>query len=171
MAVGLSGVSRVAWIAIVAVGCQTAKPDGHGSMPSEQGHGDRVPISVEQQECMALAMYWEARGEGDLGMLAVGWTILNRSASPEFPLTPCEVVFDGGETPPCQFSWYCDGRSDRPRDWQSWQRAMRIAGELLTRPPNDPTRGALYFHSTLIDAVWHRGRTRTARIGSHDFYR
>jgi spore germination cell wall hydrolase CwlJ-like protein len=165
-------VACVAWMAMIAIGCHGTKPDGRGRILVEQRRNDgRVPTSVEQQECIALAIYWEARGEGDLGMLAVGWTVVNRSASPEFPPTPCEVVFNGGEVPPCQFSWYCDGRSDRPRDWWSWQRAMRIAEELLTRPPNDPTRGALYFHSRQADSPWHRGRTRTARIGGHDFYR
>lgn len=166
-----TGITRFAWIALAVAGCQTAKLDDRAPPPADLAPADRrSPLSVEQQECMALAMYWEARGEEDLGMVAVGWTILNRSASPAFPPTPCEVVFDGGEVPPCQFSWYCDGRSDRPRDAHSWQRAMRIAADVLTQPPDDPTRGALYFHSTAIESAWHRGRNRTVRIGGHAFY-
>jgi spore germination cell wall hydrolase CwlJ-like protein len=124
-----------------------------------------------QQECMALAMYWEAGGEGPRGMTAVGWTILNRVESPDFPSTPCDVVYQGGELPGCQFSFYCDGRSDRPRNWRSWQQAMLIAGDLLARSGRDPTHGALFFHSTGIASAWHRQRPRTARIGGHVFYR
>jgi len=30
-------------------------------------------------------------------MVAVGWTILNRSQSQPFPATPCGVVYQGGE--------------------------------------------------------------------------
>lgn len=129
------------------------------------------PIERHQQECIALAMYWEARGEGPRGMEAVGWTILNRTNSSHFPSTPCEVVFEGGERPGCQFSWYCDGSSDRPRDWRSWQQAMQIAGELLTEPQPDPTAGALFFHSDDIGNPWRRSRVRTAKIGGHVFYR
>jgi len=130
-----------------------------------------VNPGVRQRQCMALAMYWEARGEGRRGMQAVGWTILNRVGSPQFPSTPCAVVYQGGERPGCQFSWYCDGKSDRPRDWHSWQSAMQVAGELLARPGNDPTDGALFFHAATIGTPWHRRRLRTARIGGHVFYR
>jgi spore germination cell wall hydrolase CwlJ-like protein len=104
-------------------------------------------------------------------MLAVGWTILNRTASPAFPNTPCGVVHQGGETPPCQFSWWCDGKSDRPRNRDSWIRARLVAAELLTDPPPDPTGRALFFHSNQIGVPWKRKRIRTARIGNHIFYR
>jgi N-acetylmuramoyl-L-alanine amidase len=125
----------------------------------------------EQHQCLSLALYWEARGEPQLGMIAVGWTILNRARSQDFPSTPCNVVFEGGEQPPCQFSWWCDGKSDRPRNRDSWIRAQVIAGRLLVDPPPDPTHGALFFHSTSIPIPWARPRTRTARIGNHVFYR
>jgi spore germination cell wall hydrolase CwlJ-like protein len=155
-------------MAILLVGCRSMNPDIVSRAPRTEV---AAPLSVREQECLALAMYWEARGESDEGMTAVGWTIMNRVASPAFPATPCAVVYDGGETLPCQFSWYCDGRSDRPREWSSWQRAMRIAERLVTRPPHDPTGGALYFHSTTVESQWHRRRVRTARIGGHLFYR
>lgn len=124
-----------------------------------------------EQHCLALSLYFEARGEGREGMVAVGWTILNRVESRDFPPTTCEVVRQGGERPPCQFSWWCDGRSDRPRERDSWNLAMRIAGELLFDPPPDPTGGSLYFHATHVDPYWRQAMVRTARVGSHVFYR
>src|SRR5690606_18896733 len=57
----------------------------------------------KEQRCLALAMYFEARSEGPEGMRAVGSVVLNRVESDQFPPTPCEVVHEGGETPPCQF--------------------------------------------------------------------
>jgi len=125
----------------------------------------------DEHKCLSLALYWEARGELQLGMVAVGWTILNRTRSPDFPSTPCDVVFEGGEQPPCQFSWWCDGKSDQPRHRNSWIRAQVIAARLLIDPQPDPTHGALFFHSTTIRVPWARPRTRTARIGNHIFYR
>lgn len=135
------------------------------------GTGAGATTLRNEQQCLALAIYWEARGEGRTGMVAVGWTVLNRVRSSDFPATPCAVVTQGGERPPCQFSWWCDGRSDRPRERKSWNRALLIAGELLLDPPPDPTGGSLYYHSTAVKPRWGRSLTRTARIGSHVFYR
>lgn len=132
--------------------------------------GDAQAASIsEQQRCLAEAMYWEARGEGRRGMIAVGWTVLNRVRAPDFPSTPCGVVHQGGERPPCSFSYWCDGRSDKPRELRSWRLALDIAAELLHDPPRDPTDGALYFHNRSVRTPRHRDRT--ARIGEHIFYR
>ena len=114
-------------------------------------------------------MYWEARGEGRRGMLAVGSVVLNRVDDQRFPDNACGVVFEGGETPPCQFSWWCDGKSDRPTHKGLWRDSLALADELLTDRPPDPTRGALFFHNTSIQKPWQR--QKTARIGNHLFYR
>jgi len=124
---------------------------------------------TKSQRCVALAMYWEARGEGREGMLAVGSVVLNRVHDQRFPNSVCGVVYQGGETPPCQFSWWCDGKSDRPTDGALWATSLDLAGELLTARPRDPTHGALYFHNTAIRSPWRK--TRTATIGNHVFYR
>ena len=131
---------------------------------------DRKPPSDDSaRHCVALAMYWEARGEGRTGMAAVGAVIMNRVQSTSFPNDPCDVVYQGGETPPCQFSWWCDGKSDRPRDQRQWALANDTAADLLANRLNDPTNGALFFHSTAINRPWRR--VQTARIGGHVFYR
>jgi N-acetylmuramoyl-L-alanine amidase len=125
----------------------------------------------DPRHCLALALYWEARTEGPDGMLAVASVVLNRVAHPEFPSSVCAVVRQGGEQPPCQFSWWCDGKSDRPTDPQAWSLAQHLARAALAEPPPDRTRGALFFHSTSIATPWLRKRTRTAQIGRHIFYR
>lgn len=123
----------------------------------------------EQKQCMALNMYWEARGEGSQGMIAVGWTVLNRMRSRRFPSTPCDVVYQGGQRRGCEFSWWCDGRSDRPRDARSWRLAQHLAEQVLMAPPRDPTGGALYYHATSVRPGWTHAQT--TRIGQHVFYR
>ena len=132
---------------------------------------ERPPVSEHAQDrhCLALAMYWEARGEGRTGMVAVGFVVRNRVRDPRFPNAVCDVVYEGGETPPCQFSWWCDGRSDRPTDATQWRRSLELAREMLTTSVEDPTQGALFFHSTAMASPWRR--TRTAKIGNHIFYR
>jgi spore germination cell wall hydrolase CwlJ-like protein len=140
-----------------------------------EGSANQQPVAVrkrvdpEGQKCMALAMYWEARGEGEQGMLAVGSVILNRVEDSRFPDNVCAVVYQGGETPPCQFSWWCDGKSHRPTNANLWSVSMTLAEELLAARPPDPTQGALFFHSNSIRSPWRR--QRTAQIGNHIFYR
>jgi hypothetical protein len=89
----------------------------------------------EATRCLALALYWEAKTEGRAGMLAVGSVVLNRVAHPEFPDTVCGVVKEGGEQPPCQFSWWCDGQSDRPTETRAWDLARHLAATILAHPP------------------------------------
>ena len=123
------------------------------------------------RHCLAMAIYWEAKSCGREDMTAVGWVVLNRQADGEFPAEICAVVKQGGERPGCQFSWWCDGKSDRPEDDEAWRRAREVADALLTRPPPDPTGGALFFHSKEIERPWSVSRKRTAAIGCHIFYK
>ena len=120
-------------------------------------------------QCLALATYWESKGCSREDMTAVGWVVLNRIADGEFPEQVCAVVKQGGETPPCQFSWWCDGKSDQPEDGEDWQLARSVAEQLLSDPSADPTGGALYFHSKDIDPPWTDLR-KTVEIDCHIFY-
>jgi len=113
---------------------------------------------------MALNMYQEAGGEGDEGMLAVGWVVLNRLADPRYPKTIEGIIGQG-----CQFSWRCDGKSDAPRSEERWRRALDLARTMLAEPPPDPTGGAISFHATYVAPDW-RGLQRTVQIGNHIFY-
>jgi spore germination cell wall hydrolase CwlJ-like protein len=127
--------------------------------------------SRDATQCLALALYWEAKAEGPEGMLAVASVVLNRVADPQFPDTVCDVVKQGGEEPPCQFSWWCDGASDRPTETRAWRLAQSLARSSLSQPPRDLTDGALFFHNTSIATPWVRRRERTVQIGRHIFYR
>lgn len=124
-----------------------------------------------EERCLALAMYWEAKAEGAEGMMAVGAVVLNRVAHAEFPDSVCGVVMQGGETPPCQFSWWCDGKSDTPREAEAWAVARELAPAMLAERPSDPTLGGLFFHSSSIAVPWRTKRERTVQIGRHIYYR
>jgi spore germination cell wall hydrolase CwlJ-like protein len=131
---------------------------------------DPEPESAAER-CLAQTMYWEARTEGRTGMLAVGWVVLNRMRNEEFPRTICSVVRQGGDRPGCQFSYWCDGERDTPKQDEAWAEAKAIARQLLAEPPPDPTGGALFFHAVTVARPWKAERTRTARIGRHVYYR
>jgi len=122
--------------------------------------------------CMALNLYHEVRSERRESKIAVGWVVLNRVEDREFPDTVCQVIHEGGESPPCEWSWWCDGESDEPQNATAWAAAQRLARNLLQNPPPDPTRGALWFHHVSVEPPpWAQHFKRTVRIGEHVFYR
>jgi N-acetylmuramoyl-L-alanine amidase len=128
---------------------------------------------LDELDCLAMNVYWEARSEPNVGQKAVAAVTLNRVAHPAFPDTICEVVTQGQNGPRhrCQFSWFCDGRDDTPRESLAWQRARLIADLVLTGRVADPTGGALWYHTDQARPAWTGRLAKSRQIGRHLFYR
>jgi spore germination cell wall hydrolase CwlJ-like protein len=102
-------------------------------------------------------------------MLAVGHVVMNRARDSRFPAGVCGVVYQrsaGG----CQFTFSCDGLSDRPRERAAWTQSVALATAIYAGRTVDPTHGALWYHTASIRAHWDSGMKRTTRIGQHVFY-
>jgi spore germination cell wall hydrolase CwlJ-like protein len=121
--------------------------------------------------CLSRTIYWEARGEGAAGMEAVANVVMNRLGHEGFPNTICEVVRQGSEQGACQFSWWCDGRSDDAEEDKSYAIAKEIARKALNRQLTDRTGGALYFHQREATPSWSAEYIQTVTIGAHVFYK
>lgn len=121
-------------------------------------------------ECLATALYFEARGEGVKGQVAVAEVILNRVDSAVFPRSICGVV-NQSNSRGCQFSYTCDGLSDRVGDKRAWTIAGKIARAMIDGAPRALTDGATYFHTPAVKPKWSRRFERTAQVGRHIFYR
>lgn len=147
-------------------------PDNSASADTEVADSAAGPSMNSEIGCLALNIYFEARGEGTAGQQAVGHVVMNRVASRRFPSTVCDVVRQGGAKRRfrCQFSWWCDGRADVPGDQVSWQRSLQIAADVLNGHCKDPTRGALWYHADFVNPPWRKSFIRTAKIGQHIFY-
>ncbi len=124
----------------------------------------------EEFQCLATALYFEARGEGVKGQAAVAEVILNRVESPSFPRTICGVV-NQSNSRGCQFSFTCDGRPERIGDRGAWQVAGKIARVMIDGAPRRLTDGATYFHTPSVRPSWAKRFEKTAKIGRHIFYR
>ena len=148
----------------------------------------RKSLVVDDKEvtCMAKNIFFEAAIESTAGKLAVAHVTLNRVDSKYFPSTVCEVVYEGphytganGQLYPvrdrCQFSWYCDGKGDDPREGSRlWEDAQELAKYVLLRSEELPdiTDGALHYHANYIDAPkWAKKKKITTKIDTHIFYR
>jgi spore germination cell wall hydrolase CwlJ-like protein len=123
-------------------------------------------------ECLALTVYFEARGEPREGQMAVAHVVMNRVADQRFPNGVCAVVRDGGrEREDCQFSWWCDRLGDRPTHEADWETARDIARNVYWGGGKDPTGGALWYHATSVRAYWRGQFEKGPTIGNHIFYR
>jgi hypothetical protein len=129
---------------------------------------DIVTLSQADMHCLAHAIYYEARGERYVGMLAVANVIMNRVSDPDYPKSVCEVTRQRTRTT-CQFEYYCKVGNRIPRyDDPQWQMANDLAFQVMSGNKPDITDGATRFHAISGSA----GHTRNAiRIGSHLFYR
>ncbi len=123
-------------------------------------------------DCLALNIYHEARGEPLEGKIAIAQVVMNRVGDPYFPAEVCDVVKQGGERPRdrCQFSWWCDGLSDRPDDAGAWEDSKGLAGQILAGRLDDPTQGALWYHADYVTPAWQMDMVRQGKIGRHIFY-
>lgn len=118
--------------------------------------------------CLTQTIYFESRGEPIAGQLAVGLVTINRTNSNLFPDTVCGVIRQ--VTPVCQYSWYCDGKSDVVPNNKEGKLARAFAIGLLTSDVEDITGGALFFHADYVNPGW-TNLEKTIEIGAHVFYR
>ena len=130
-----------------------------------------------QKKCLAEAMYFEARDQGWRGMLAVGIVIQNRVADPRYPSDICSVVRQGKYwrgSPvrhKCQFSYYCDGKHERPAEKKAWDEARDIAGILMsTEVVMVGLENVTHYHAVTVQPSWATSLKRKQRIGEHVFY-
>ena len=127
---------------------------------------------VEADRCLAQAIYFEARGEPYEGQIAVAQVVMNRVADPRWPSAVCDVVFqDERRRHKCQFSFACDGRSDRPREDLAWVNALKLARMAKAGPLRDLTGQATHYHALHVRPFWASAFKPTVTIGQHRFYR
>ena len=135
---------------------------------------------AEALVCLALNVYHEARDQPFIGQVAVAQVVMNRVRDDRYPDSVCDVVKQGPtyswkqDFPVrhrCQFSWYCDGKSDKTPDQTAWQQAMLIAQGVHTGNLDDFVEGATHYHATYVLPEWAESKTPVVKIGDHVFYR
>jgi len=130
-------------------------------------------------QCMALNIYYEARGSNLADKAAVADVVLNRVNDTRYPNTVCEVVKQGLQDTngnmrrnKCQFSWYCDGKHDRPQNQDLYVEAQGIAWNMVEENKyRGITEGATHYHATYVNPRWASTLQLVGRIGAHIFYR
>ena len=136
----------------------------------ERTEPQKVELSDADFNCLVQAVYFEAGKETPEGQRAVAEVILHRVQDPRFPKTVCGVIHDSNPKG-CQFSWWCDGKSDATPDADRWATSKQAVMDVLDGAYPDPTKGALFYHARFVRPRWARKLEKTAMIGGHIFYR
>ena len=135
---------------------------------------NRMKLKGSERElyCLSEAIYYEARGESIEGQIAVAEVIINRVDSKHYPNTVCGVVAQGADRlNSCQFSYKCDGQPERMSNASAARRAHDVAILLMKGERRSLTDEATHYHADYVNPYWAKSLTRTARHGSHVFYR
>ena len=145
-----------------------------------------VALTPADTLCLQKNAYFEARNQSDAGMVAVTHVVLNRVASDRFPDTVCGVVEQSvmnswwkrehdRDVPvknKCQFSWFCDGLSDEPKEKAAWKHAQRVSLEAyaLWNVGFDNSDGSLWYHAQNVRPDWRSDFRYVTQIDDHLFY-
>lgn len=129
---------------------------------------------LSEKNCLATAIYFEARSESLTGQRAVAEVVIARTKVPGRPRNICGVVYEGSKRRTgCQFSFTCDGIADKVRDGGSWRQAQRIAANVMRTggKVNPVAAGATFYHADYVSPGWASRMVKVASIGTHIFYR
>ena len=132
--------------------------------------------------CMAQNIYFEAGNQPLAGKIAVAQVVLNRLEHPNYPTTMCDVIYQAkwkenwlGNLVPirhqCQFSWFCDGKSDDPVDSPTWMNSLKVAADVVQGKYGDITEGSTHYHSIYVNPYWADSLNETVIINEHIFYK
>ncbi len=140
-------------------------------------------LRQKEQDCMAIGLYHEARGEPIIGQYAVGATILNRVRSSAYPDSVCGVVFQNDHMiNRCQFSFACDGISDLPKNEASYTKMQNLAKVLMINGIAREAKfignqfqanvdGMTHYHRHDVYPSWSTKLEKLSRLGAHVFFK
>jgi spore germination cell wall hydrolase CwlJ-like protein len=133
------------------------------------GPGDQL----RSLQCLAEAIYYEARSESEEGQRAVAQVVLNRVRHPAYPGSVCGVVYQGPLRAGggCQFTFTCDGSLVAAPAGPGWDRARRVAAEALAGYVYAPVGLATNYHTQQVLPDWAFRLAKATIIGNHIFYR
>lgn len=118
----------------------------------------------EDYNCLAIAVYFESKGEPLDGQLAVAQVILNRVEDGRFGQNACAVV-----KAPRQFGFVRAGALPTPTDRKAWETAKAVALIAISGSWPEIAPDATHFHATRVNPGWKLHRIAT--VGQHIFYR
>lgn len=137
-------------------------------------------LDQQSVNCLILNGYYEARNQPEEAIIAVAQVALNRWNDSRYPDTVCDVIQQSKYDSQgriilhqCQFSWYCDGKSDRPKEELALRRISSITEKaiIMWYANIDITNGATHYHANYVNPDWSTQLAYIKHIGDHIFYK
>jgi hypothetical protein len=163
-------------LGVTAFAANAALPIAPGLNPAASAFAFRGRSGLDQLrslDCLAEAIYYEARSESEDGQRAVAQVVLNRVRHPAWPNSVCGVVYQGPMRPGggCQFTFTCDGSLAVRPAGIGWARARTLASEALAGRSYAPVGLSTHYHTHAVFPAWAPRLVKTGVIGAHNFYR
>tara|TARA_B110000503_G_scaffold118357_1_gene179214 strand:+ start:3617 stop:4081 length:465 start_codon:yes stop_codon:yes gene_type:complete len=130
--------------------------------------------------CLSRNIYFESRNQSVAGQIAVAQVVMNRVKDSRYPDTVCGVVEQGKmdsngviKRNQCQFSWFCDGLTDVPKNKEMWVQSQESAIRAVDMYQlyYDITDGSTHYHSTKVNPTWASSIEEIVQIDDHIFYK
>ena len=133
---------------------------------------------ADQINCLVEAVYHEARSERFMAQLSVANVVLQRVTDRRFPNTICKVVHQGKYNRrgqpirnKCMFSYWCDGKSERMYDHESFEAAIEISYLIMQGVRLGTVKGATHYHAYYVKPRWSYKMNHMFTTGKHLFYK
>lgn len=121
----------------------------------------------QETNCLATAVYFEARGESLEGQLAVARVVMNRASSGRYATDWCGVVKQ-----PAQFSFVRHGEFPSvDTNCDAWKKAEAVAELAAANIVPSVGPDVLWYHADYVAPSWRRSLQEVEQIGAHIFYR
>jgi spore germination cell wall hydrolase CwlJ-like protein len=122
-------------------------------------------------ECLAVAVFFEARDQVIEAQFAVAEVVMNRVMDQRWPNDICGVVFQEK-----QFSFTHDGKSDDMEhyaegniiEWRAMNQARKVAEQVFNEGHVEIT--STHYHTLSVRPYWAKYYELDGRIGDHVFY-
>ena len=135
---------------------------------------EQEAVKDQERNCLKNALYYEARSEGTMGILAVASVIENRKNHVNYPSSYCGVIKQHK-----QFSYTLEGRPDV----ESMERRLNASDKMMygyvSEVADNMLQGqfkpvlehsVLWYATTSVRNYWTKTKAVAARIGKHVFY-
>lgn len=121
---------------------------------------------TKEIECLAKNIYYEARNQPKIGMIAVANVTMNRVQDERYPSSVCKVVYQKK-----QFSWTHTVKNQTPKNKIVYEKIYTLAQKVYNGTIGDITSGATHYHATYVKPKWAKRMTKITKIEDHIFYR
>lgn len=131
-------------------------------------------VKAQERKCLTNALYYEARSEGEAGILAVASVIENRKEHQNYPGTYCGIINQRK-----QFSYIALRKPDVESIEQRLKASDRVAYMQVSEVADSMVNGdfkpifeksVLFYTHYSVKNYWTGVKKVVAKIGKHVFY-